>query len=66
MGEDCLIQTRDYLLDIFEDCHFYKPGPVDSAEKTSKLRLDDQVVTAQNENWRPVILNMSVLVIDCY
>jgi hypothetical protein len=38
-------------------------GPV---EKPSELRLDDQVVAAQNENWSPVILEMYVLVIDCY
>jgi hypothetical protein len=35
-------------------------------EKPSKLRLDDQVVAAQNENWSPVILDIYVLVIDCY
>jgi hypothetical protein len=43
-----------------------KPGPGVPAEKPSELRLDDQVVAAQNENWSPVILDMYVLVLDCY
>jgi hypothetical protein len=61
-----MISYSPSFSEISQKTRYFLVGPEGLDKKTSENRPDGGVVSAQNENWSPVILDMYVLGIDCY